>query len=466
MKHPPWLGLTAASVGMFLCTLDITVNVALPNITQNFATDAQTIQWIIILYVGCTTGLQLSLGSAADRYGLRRFYLLGIAIYTVAVALIGLEPSLNTLFGLRLLQAVGNGLIIASAPALVTALYPGAARGRALGTMTGISTLGILVGSVAGGWLVDTFEWPAIFLARIPFCLAAFGFATIVLDEPVRKKATTSPFDFAGGITLFCGLSAAIILVTLGGRIGWEDPWIAVLGILSLAALTAFVRTESKAENPILHLDLLRHRVLGAASVAGFCLYMATFVNFFVLPYYVTDLLNEDAIALGGLLVVNGMAVAIAAPLGGWLADRLSAPVIATTSLVLTIFALLSFVSLDANSDISDVGLRMIFAGATFGVFQTCNASIIMGNVPLDRLGTGGAILALARGLGTTTSVALMGAMFTVTSGANATDNAEFLTAFRDIYWLAAALVGGSVIASLFCWRVDTGPQSGRLPED
>lgn len=453
MKHPPWLGLAAASAGMFLVTLDITVNVALPNITQSFGTDAQTIQWIIILYVGCTTGLQLSLGSAADRHGLRRFYLLGIAIYTVAVALIGLAPSLNTVFGLRLLQAVGNGLIIATAPALVTALFPGEARGRALGTMTSISTLGILAGSLAGGWLVDTFEWPAIFLARLPFCVLAGVLAAIVLQEPARSNAVDAPFDFAGAAWLFFGLSGVIMFVTLGGRLGWSDRWIVLLAIISLMALVVFARIESRAQRPILHLDLLKHRVLSAASVAGFCLYMATFVNFFVLPYYVADVLHEGATAIGGLLVANGVAVAIAAPLGGWLADRLSAPVVATTALVLTGFALMTFVTLDTTSSITDVAVRMVFAGITFGIFQSCNASIIMGSVPLDRLGTGGAILALSRGLGTTTSVALMGPMFTVIHESNTTYGTQFMTAFRDIYWLAAAMVGASVIVSLFCWR-------------
>lgn len=453
MKHHPWLGLAAASIGMFLCTLDITVNVALPNITQSFGTDAQTIQWIIILYVGCTTGLQLSLGSAADRYGLRRFYLLGIAIYTVAVTLIGLEPSLNTVFGLRLLQAVGNGLIIASAPALVTTLFPGEARGRALGTMTGISTLGVLTGSIAGGWLVDTFDWPAIFLARVPFCGLAFVFAAIVLREPKRLNSSGASFDLAGSVALFIALSAAILLVTLGGRSGWTNIYVAVLAAIAVVSLGAFARIESTAANPVLHLDLLTNRILGSASAAGFCLYMATFVNFFVLPYYVTDVLHEGATALGALLVVNGAAVAISAPIGGWLSDRTSAPKVATSALMMTGIGLIAFVTLDATSSFAAVAVRMAVVGVTFGVFQTCNASIIMGNVPLDRLGTGGAILALSRGLGTTTSVALMGSMFAALDEPSASDTAQFMTAFRNIYWLAAAMVGASVIASLFCWR-------------
>ena len=95
---------------MFLGSLDIAVNVALPNITSSFGTDLQTVQWMIIFYVGSTTGLQLGLGSAADMYGLKRFYIIGLTTYTVAVLLIGVAPLLPIVFGLRVLQAVGNGL--------------------------------------------------------------------------------------------------------------------------------------------------------------------------------------------------------------------------------------------------------------------------------------------------------------------------------------------------------------------
>ena len=118
---------------------------------KSLGTDSQTVQWIIIFYVGSSTGLQLSLGNAADRFGLKRFYLIGLAVYTLAVLLIGLAPALGMVFALRVLQAVGNGLIMVAVPALVTAIFPAATRGRALGLMTGIATLGMVTGAV-GRW--------------------------------------------------------------------------------------------------------------------------------------------------------------------------------------------------------------------------------------------------------------------------------------------------------------------------
>ena len=141
-----WLGLIAASMGMFLSSLDMTVNVALPDITKSLGTDSQTVQWIIIFYVGSSTGMQLGLGNAADRYGLKRFFIIGLGIYALAVFLIGLSPWLSMVFAFRVLQAVGNALIMVAAPALVTGLFPAEDRGKALGMMTGIATLGMFAG--------------------------------------------------------------------------------------------------------------------------------------------------------------------------------------------------------------------------------------------------------------------------------------------------------------------------------
>ena len=126
---------------MFLCSLDLAVNVALPDITADLGTDLRTVQWIIVLYVGGSTSLHLGLGGAADVYGLRRFYIIGLAAYALAVLLIGLAPTLPFVLGLRVMQSVGNGLIAASAPALITSIFPSNERGKALGLMAAISTL-------------------------------------------------------------------------------------------------------------------------------------------------------------------------------------------------------------------------------------------------------------------------------------------------------------------------------------
>ena len=458
-----WLGLTAASLGMFLGALDVTVNVALPEITRSFDTDVATVQWIIICYVGTTTALQLGIGSAADLYGLKRAYLLGIALYTLAVTLIGLAPSFALVLSLRVLQAFGYALMLATVPALVTGLFPPEERGRALGLMTGIGTLGVITGALGGGFLTDAFGWPSVFLARLPICLLAGALAYFALGERTSNE-TRSAFDLKGSIAMFFGLACLILFLTLGGRQGWLQPLVLGLAASSALLLTVFARMQASVERPILELSLLKHRMLSAAVAAGFLMAMSTFVNLFILPFYVADTLEVDAKVLGFLLTVTPVIGAVSAPVGGWLADRFSPAYLSTLALAMTSVVMYWFSGLDEHADIFDVAIRMAALGLAFGIFQASNASIVMGSVPTDRLATGGALLSLSRSMGTVTSVAVMSAVFAALTASHAEapigEEIAFVRAFSDTYRIAAALAAGATLTSLFCWRA---PHSGSV---
>jgi EmrB/QacA subfamily drug resistance transporter len=464
-----WLGLIAASMGMFLGSLDMTVNVALPDITRSFHTDAQTIYWIIIFYVGSSTGLQLGLGNAADRYGLKRFYLAGLGFYTLAVLLIGLAPWLPLVLALRVLQAVGNGLIMVSVPALVTRMFPPQERGRALGLMTGIATLGMVTGSLGGGVLVDAFGWRSIFLGRVPL-----GGLTILLAMvALREYANHHPYayDLRGAVTLCIGLVSCILCLTLGGRYGWTALSVLLLLGLSLLALIAFVVVEKTTPRPVFDLSLLTHRMLAPVVVAAYLMHLAIFVNWFILPFYVSDTLHVNAKALGFLLMLMPVLGTIASPIGGWLSDRMPPAYLTTLALIIVAGAMYWFTRLDANSTVPQVTLRMAAVGLGMGLFQAANATLVMGLVPRDQLGTGGALLGMSRSMGTVSSVALMGALFasrlhlhTLALGhqgmAAATKSGPaFIAAFRDTYLVSAMLAGLAVLVSLSYWpRRHHGP--------
>ncbi|WP_089935339.1 MFS transporter [Candidatus Entotheonella palauensis] len=457
-----WLGLIAASMGMFLTSLDITVNVALPDITRSLGTDSQTVQWIIIFYVGSSTGLQLSLGNAADRYGLKRFYLLGLVIYALAVLLIGLAPILSMVFALRVLQAVGNGLIMVAVPALVTNIFPPETRGRALGLMTGIGALGTVAGALGGGVLVDHFGWRAIFLGRVPLCILTVFLSIGSLREAARQDPQA--YDLRGTVVLFIGLVSFILFLTLGGRNGWAQPYVLLLLLLSVFSGIAFVYVEKTVPQPVFDLTLFKHRVLVPVVAAAFLMHLAVFVNWFILPFYVSDTLNANAKTLGFLLMLMMIISTVTSPLGGWLSDQMPPAYLTTLALVITMGSMFWFTQLGADSTVTDVTLRMTAVGLGAGLFQAANATLVMNSVPSDQLGTGGALLAMSRSMGTVSSVALMGALFasrldvhtlalTQQGIVNAAARSQaFVPAFKDTYGVAAVLAGVAVLVSLSYW--------------
>ena len=455
-----WAGLIAASFGLFLTALDITVNVALPEITKSFGTSLETVQWIIIFYVGSTTGMELGLGGAADVYGLKRLYIVGLLTYTLAVFLIAVAPDLAIVLGLRVLQAAGNGLILASAPAIVTLLHQPRQRGRALGVMAGLGTLGAIVGSIGGGVLVDALGWRVIFLARVPLGLLAIAVAVAALSKGAETRQRP-PYDLRGAITLFVGLAALILSVAIGGREGWALPQVIGLGAVALGSLSAFVAIERGASHPIMDLSILRHRVVAPALVASLLVTVATFVSWFILPFYVSDILGVSARSWGLMLMVMTVATAIASPAGGWLSDQAHPSYTITAALSITALAMLWFSRLEATSDLADVAMRMAVAGVGTGLYQAANANLIMGHFASGRLAMGGAIMSVSRSLGTVSSVAIMGVLFSARQAARAVTAADgggpgdpraFVLAFHDLYLVSAVLSTAAVLVSLSYW--------------
>ena len=447
---------------MFLTSLDITVNVALPNITDSFGTDAVTIQWIIILYVGSSTAMHLGLGGAADAFGLKRMFVLGLIAYTVAVFAIGFAQSLGLVFGLRVFQAVGNGLLMALAPAIVTWLFPSEFRGRALGVMAALGTLGMMVGSLGGGALVDAYGWRAIFLGRVPLCLAAIAFSAALLRLPDDSGRSGSRreargFDVWGSVALFTAVGALILMLSLGGRNGWTEVYVPGLGIVSAVSLAAFVGVERRAERPVLQLSILRNRLLAPALVVSMLAMVSTFVNWFLLPFFVVESLGASASVWGLLLLLMTVATTLSAPLGGWLSDRWHPAYTITGGLVAATIAMVSLSVLDERSSVAQVALGLVVVGVGTGLFQSANANLIMGAMPADRLGMGGGIMGLSRGLGTVFSVAIMGAIFSARVGVREVSLPEeqaFILAFQDTYGIAVGLGVMAIAVSCMIWPV------------
>ena len=459
-----WLGLVAAASGTFLTALDITVNVALPDITESFGTDAVTIQWIIIFYVGSSTAMQLGLGGAADVFGLKRMFMVGLVAYTASVVAIGLSENLGEVFGLRVFQAVGNGLLIALGPAIVTRLFPGDFRGRALGVMGGLGTLGMITGSLGGGFLVDEFGWRAIFLGRAPLCLLAIGFSAALLRVP-DKPDRDSGFDLRGAAILSVALAALILLLSLGGRFGWTEGYAPVLAVVAAGGFLALWVVERGAVRPILELSLLRNRVLATGLLLSLLAFVSTFVNWFILPFLVVDSLGASASAWGALLMLMTVTNALGSPVGGWLSDRANPAYTITASLVVSLLAMLLLTRLDGGSPVTEVAVGLLAIGIGTGLFQSSNANLIMGSVPVDRLGTGGGMIGLFRGLGTVFSVAILGAVLSARESVHrvSVDEGEaFVLAYQETYLVASALTAVAVAVSLTLWpRLFTIRRSG-----
>ena len=448
----------AAGLGMFLASLDIALNVALPSLTQDFDTDLQTVQWIIVAFIATRAGLVLGAGSFGDRFGWKPVYLFGAATYVLAMVLIGFSPNLGSMVGFRIIQALSVGCLYAVSPAIAARVFPAGMRGLGMGFTAGSQALGMLAGTLGAGLLVRWFDWESVFLGRIPFAVLAFIIALKYMRGEERQGSESS-FDVVGAVTLTGALLGLVIGLRLGRSEGWTSPEVLILLSVAPVLLFVFWQAEKRAEWPVLPLGLLRVRGFAISALCMFLAHLGVFVIWFIFPFYIADNLGKGPFTLGVLLAVMAFLNMGFSGAGGWLSDRIGTFSVGVAGLTVMALGLLYMGFLNSDSNLAQVGLRIAIVGIGFGLFQAAAYALMLGSVPQDRLGTAAASLSLAQAMGTVLSVAIIGGIFGFSNDHNLSELANsaltlgeqetqaFMQAFQDVFWLGAGItaVGAGV---------------------
>ena len=465
-----WLIAASVSVGLFAAALDTTVNVALPALADSFDVDFPALQWIIIAFVATNTALSVGAGSAADRFGLERFFRWGLVLYAAAMPLIAFAPNLPVLVALRVLQGVAASAVLTVGPVLVASAFPAGIRGRVLGITAGTQAAGMVASGFGGGLLIQTFGWQAIFLGRLPFLFVAFLRALVAvrghgLSTRVSADALDRRFDLAGAVVLVVALGSLLLGLNLVGRAGGPLP--ALTLVLATVAAVAFVLVERRAAWPILDLALFRQRPFSVALAALLLNSLGVFTIWFIFPFFVANVLGYGARALGVLFGIQGLAMAVSSPLGGWLADRVHPPHVMVAAGIAVAAGLVSIARLDADSSILAAALPLVLTGAGQGALGPAAWTLVLNRVPPERLGTASGALNLGRSMGVVLSVALFSAIFATREDAHlaalvgdglnevAARLPAHIEAFRETFRLAALVALAGAACSLLAWRRD-----------
>ena len=245
--------LAATIAGSSLAFIDATVvNVALPDIQVSLAASVSDAQWVVNAYMLMLGALILVGGKAGDRFGRRRVCLYGISIFTAASVGCALAPNTFVLIGARAIQGIGGALLVPTALALISAAYPAAERGRAIGTWAGASALTSALGPVLGGWLVDTWSWRAIFLINLP--IGVLALLLMARRVPESGNEVTVGVDWRGGLLAVAGLGLLAYGLTIISSTAWSS--LPMLGLLAggVLVLLLLVWSEARSASPMLPL--------------------------------------------------------------------------------------------------------------------------------------------------------------------------------------------------------------------
>jgi EmrB/QacA subfamily drug resistance transporter len=346
----PWI-LAATILGSSLAFIDGTVvNVALPALQSNLNATVVDVQWVVEAYALLLAALLLVGGSLGDRYGRKRIYLLGVAVFAAASAGCGLAQNISQLIFARAIQGIGAALLVPGSLAIITASFTKHDRGRAIGTWSGFTAITAAVGPVLGGWLIEHVSWRWVFFINLPLAVIVVVLTLWHVPESRNPQADGAQ-DWPGTVLATGGLGGMVFALIESSKRDWNDP--IVMGALGLGAtaLMAFVAVENRSKTPLLPLGLFRVRNFTGANLLTLFLYSALSGMFFFFPMNLIQVQGYTATAAGAAILPFIALMFFLSRWSGALVDRYGPrrPLVFGPILAALGFALFAVPSLGAN---------------------------------------------------------------------------------------------------------------------
>jgi EmrB/QacA subfamily drug resistance transporter len=402
----------ALLLGMLLAALDQTiVSTALPTIAGDLG-GASRIAWIVTAYLLASTVSTPLWGKLGDLYGRKGFFQASIVIFLVGSALSGLSQSMLMLIAFRGLQGLGAGGLMVGAQAIIGDVVSPRERGKYQGLFGAVFGLATVVGPLLGGILVDNASWRWVFYINIPLGAIALVVTAVVL--PASRARVHQVIDYAGTLLLVAGVSALVLLASLGGTTyGWTSAQIILLGAAGVVSLVAWGVVERRAVAPILPLKLFANRVFSAASAIGFVVGFALFGVITYLPVFLQVAKGTNPTNSGLQLLPLMAGLIVMSTVSGLLISRWGRykvfPVAGTATMTIGLY-LLSTVG--AGTSDSAMYLYMVITGIGLGGVMQVLVIAVQNAVPHRDLGVATAGATFFRSIGGSFGTAVFGAIF------------------------------------------------------
>jgi EmrB/QacA subfamily drug resistance transporter len=444
-RSTTWV-LALASVASLMAALDtLVVSTALTTIRLELGASIEQLEWTVNAYNLTLAVLLLPAAALGDRFGRRRMFTVGLALFVAASAACALAPDVGSLIAARAVQGAGAALVLTLALALVSAAFPAERRGSAIGILQGITGLSVVGGPVIGGAVAESIAWEWIFWLNVPIGLAAIPLALARIDESFGGDTALD----IGGFALAAGGALGLVWgLVRGNSAGWGSPEVVAALALGAALMIAFVAWELRAREPMLPMRFFRSRAFSSGNAAVFFLFASLFGAVFFLAQFLQTGLGQGPLEAGLRLGPWTGTLFVVAPIAGALADRVGEWPLVVGGLALQATGM-AWIALIAEPGLAygEMIAPLVVAGVGASMAIPAAASSVVGAVAQAEVGKAAGANSMLRELGGVFGIAILVAVF---AGAGSYASAEaFSDGFATAIAVSAALSLVGAIAGL-----------------
>lgn len=442
---PVAVALLAASLPMFMATLDnLVVTSALPVLQAELGASLTDLQWVVNAYTLAFATLMIAAATLGDRWGRRRTFLGGIAVFTLGSIAAALAGSPGALVAARALQGVGAAAVMPLSLTLLAAAVPASRRAMAIGIWGGVSGLGVALGPVVGGAVVEGISWQAMFWINVPVALVA---VPLVLRTLPEQRGRTQRLDVLGLVLAAAGVLGIVWGVVHGNEDGWTSAGVLGPIVGGALALALFLRHESRTPHALVPLRLFRSRSFAVANASGFAFSLGAFGAVFLLAQYLQVVQGYSPLEAGLRTLPWTAAPMVVAPLAGVLAPRVGVRVLLTGGLVAQAAGLTWLALAAPGNGYGALVPGLVLAGIGMGLTFAPSATAVLADMAPDDHGTASSTNSTLREVGVALGVAVLTAVFTAAGGSITPEG--FDAGLRPAVLVGAAVIAVAAVASL-----------------
>jgi EmrB/QacA subfamily drug resistance transporter len=434
------------SVALFMTTLDnLVVTTALPVIREDLHASLSGLEWTVNAYTLTFAVLLITGAALGDRFGRRRMFVIGLAIFTGASAVAALAPSIEVLIAARAVQGAGGAIVTPLTLTILSAAVPAEKRGLALGAWGGISGLAVAVGPLVGGAVVEGISWQWIFWLNVPIGLALIPLAAVRLRE---SRGPNDSLDLPGVALARAGLLGIVWGLVRGNQVGWASTEIVSALVGGSIVLALFVLWEFRAPAPMLPLRFFRNRTFTAANVASLLMFFGMFGSIFLLAQFFQTVQGYSPLQAGlRILPWTAMPIFIA-PIAGALSDRIGGRPLMAVGLALQATGLAWIATVSTpTTPYGELVVPFILSGVGMAMYFAPVANVVLSSVRPEEEGQASGANNAIRELGGVFGVAVLASIFAHYGGYGS--GQSYVDGLVPAIYVGAAFVAVGALAAL-----------------